>query len=65
MRYKLIPIEEAYLSSLSDASGLSNTGDEPEEFKNPVEAIKWCNEKFKELGDKKYKQIANYLHIYK
>ena len=33
-------------------------------FKNAKEAITWCNMKFKELGDKRYKQIANYLHIY-
>lgn len=33
-------------------------------FKNAKEAITWCNAKFKELGDKRYKQIANYLHIY-
>ena len=35
-----------------------------EKFKGPKDAIKWCNEKFKELKDIKYKQIANYLHIY-
>lgn len=33
-------------------------------FKNAKEAITWCNKKFKELGDRRYKQIANYLHIY-
>ena len=31
---------------------------EPDEFKGPKDAIKWCNEKFKELGDKKFKQIS-------
>ena len=55
--YKLIPKEK----KLSEADlGL----DTEEKFKGPKEAINWCNEKFRELKDIKYKQIANYLHIY-
>ena len=38
--------------------------DTDDKFKGPKDAIKWCNEKFSELKDIKYKQIANYLHIY-
>ena len=54
--------QNEFNTSLSE-SMLDNL--EPEEFQSPIEAIKWCNEKFRELKDKKYKQIDNYLHIYK
>ena len=33
-------------------------------FKSAKEAIRWCNEMFMKTNDRKYKQIANYLHIY-
>ena len=33
-------------------------------FKTAKDAVKWCNEMFRTSGDRRYKQIANYLHIY-
>lgn len=56
--YKLIPKSK----KLSESDLGLDIGEE--KFKGPKDAIKWCNEKFNELKDVKYKQIANYLHIY-
>ena len=58
-KYKLIPKENSKLSESE-----LGTIDMEEKFKGPKDAIKWCNDKFRELKDIKYKQIANYLHIY-
>ena len=74
--YKLIPKNKKYsetsayvtppASSIQKNKRLDETifDADPEEFTGPKDAIKWCNEKFKELGDKKFKQISQYLHIY-
>ena len=51
-------------SDLMESESLSFGDEDIDKFNSPKDAIRWCNEKFKELNDIKYKQIANYLHIY-
>ena len=78
MKYRLIPKSKKNLnetaaslqppaSSIKDSKKQINENidlDNLEKFTGPKEAIRWCNKKFEELGDIKFKQIANYLHIY-
>ena len=53
--YKLVPLNEVFELYRND---------QEDGFKNPKEAIKWCNLMYTNTGDTRYKQISKYLKIY-
>ena len=58
LKIKFIREDQKILKELYEDGLGDNT------FKNAKEAVRWCNEMFRTSGDRRYKQIANYLHIY-